>query len=30
MFNGMFDESEEVKYFKEIKPLKSLQKVDAY
>ena len=30
MFNSMFDESEEVKYFKEIKSLKSLQKVDAY
>ena len=30
MFNSMFDESKEVKYFKEIKRLKSLQKAEAY
>ena len=30
MFNSMFGESKELKYFKEIKRLKSLQKVEAY
>ena len=30
MFNSMFGESKEVKYFKEIKRLKSLKKVEAY
>ena len=30
MFNGTLDESKEVKYFKEIKRLKSLQKAEAY
>ena len=30
MFNSMFDESKEVKYLKEIKHLKTLQKAGVY
>ena len=30
MFNSMFDESKEVKYLKEIKHLKNLQKAGVY
>ena len=30
MFNSMFDELKEVKYFKEIKRLESLQKAEVY